>query len=276
MTSDVFIKTSTDTGQNLRDEAAALGWLAEAEAQGGLHAAKLYSASCHELQMERVHTAEPTREAAEAIGRALAHTHAQGASWYGAPPAGFSGSGYVINNTLTPIVTKKPTSQRESSWGYYFSRYRIRPFVKELFARGIFDSDTCALFERVCQKLENGDFDAPEPKFVQKRSPAVARVHGDLWAGNLLFDANPANKSKGVLIDPMAHGGHAETDLAMLQLFGYPYLERVLSAYHECSPLAEGWQERVALHQLPPLLHHCLLFGRSYYQEAIAACARYA
>jgi fructosamine-3-kinase len=73
------------------------------------------------------------------------------------------------------------------------------------------------------------------------------------------------------LIDPAAHGGHRETDLAMLALFGCPYLETVLAAYDEASPLADGWRTRVPLHQLFPLLVHVVLFGRGYAAQAVGA-----
>ena len=64
-----------------------------------------------------------------------------------------------------------------------------------------------------------------------------------------------------MLIDPAAHGGHREADLAMLALFGAPHLERVLAAYDEAAPLADGWRDRVLLHQVHPLLLHAVLFG---------------
>jgi fructosamine-3-kinase len=73
------------------------------------------------------------------------------------------------------------------------------------------------------------------------------------------------------VIDPAAHGGHRETDLAMLALFGAPHLDRTLAAYHEHRPLAAGWRERVALHQLHPLLVHAVLFGGSYGRRAVEA-----
>jgi fructosamine-3-kinase len=84
-----------------------------------------------------------------------------------------------------------------------------------------------------------------------------ARLHGDLWSGNLVWTSGAV-----WLVDPAAHGGHRETDLAMLALFGCPQLPRVLDAYQEATPLADGWEERVALHQLFPLLVHACLFGR--------------
>ena len=82
--------------------------------------------------------------------------------------------------------------------------------------------------------------------------------------------------SGAVLIDPAAHGGHREADLAMLALFGCPHLERVVEAYAEAAPLADGWRERVALHQVHPLLLHAVLFGGSYAAQAVRAARRYA
>ena len=86
---------------------------------------------------------------------------------------------------------------------------------------------------------------------------ANARLHGDLWSGNLVWTSSAV-----WLVDPAAHGGHRETDLAMLALFGCPQLPRVLDAYQEATPLADGWEDRVPLHQLFPLLVHACLFGR--------------
>jgi fructosamine-3-kinase len=57
----------------------------------------------------------------------------------------------------------------------------------------------------------------------------------------------------------------------MLALFGAPHLERILAAYDEAAPLADGWRERVPLHQLHPLLVHAVLFGGSYGERAANA-----
>jgi fructosamine-3-kinase len=61
----------------------------------------------------------------------------------------------------------------------------------------------------------------------------------------------------------------------MLALFGLPYLDRVLAAYDEEYPLADGWRDRVALHQLHPLLVHAELFGGSYGPRALDVARRY-
>jgi fructosamine-3-kinase len=102
---------------------------------------------------------------------------------------------------------------------------------------------------------------APEPS---------ARLHGDLWSGNVMADAG----GRPWLIDPSCYGGHREVDLAMLRLFGGPS-EQVFAAYAERAPLADGWRERVELYQLLPLLVHALLFGGSYVGAAERVALRY-
>lgn len=98
----------------------------------------------------------------------------------------------------------------------------------------------------------------------------AARTHGDLWSGNVMWTPGGA-----VLIDPAAQGGHAEEDLAALAVFGCPHLECVLAAYDEASAMADGWRERVALHQMHIIMVHCALFGRSYVPEAVSIARRY-
>jgi fructosamine-3-kinase len=97
-----------------------------------------------------------------------------------------------------------------------------------------------------------------------------ARLHGDLWSGNAIADRAGAP----VLVDPAVYGGHREVDLAMMRLFG-GFSERVFAAYDEAFPRAPGHEERVALHQLTPLLVHVLLFGGGYVRQTMRAVERY-
>jgi fructosamine-3-kinase len=108
------------------------------------------------------------------------------------------------------------------------------------------------------------------PGLVPEEGPR--RLHGDLWNGNVIW----THDAGSCVVDPAAHGGHRETDLAMLTLFGLPQLPRVLQAYEEVSPLAEGWEDRVGLHQLHPLLVHACRFGGGYGARAAEVASRYA
>jgi fructosamine-3-kinase len=144
-----------------------------------------------------------------------------------------------------------------NDWPTWYAEYRIRPYLRRCVAAGTLGPADVAVFERVIDRLPDLA-GPPEPP---------ARLHGDLWQGNVVFSAD----GPAVLIDPAAHGGHRETDLAMLALFGCPLLDRVLGAYREVAPLAEGWTDRIALHQLFPLLVHAELFGGGYPAQAVAA-----
>lgn len=269
---NVFVKRGTPEMASLEGEAAALRWLAEAEPAGGMPVAGVVSANPFELVERRIAHGSANAAAAERVGAALAITHAAGAPWWGAPPTGWQGS-YLIASSYTPTVAK---TDAPSTWGAFFAEWRIMPYVRQARDAGAFGREEAAFFERVAARIASGAYDAPQPGLLHSTGLAVARIHGDLWSGNLLWDADPANRVGATLIDPMAHGGHAETDLAMLALFGCPHLDRIVAAYDEASPLAAGWRDRVKLHQLAPLLHHCALFGRSYVRETLAAARPYA
>jgi fructosamine-3-kinase len=140
-----------------------------------------------------------------------------------------------------------------ASWPEWYVEHRVLPYLRTAVDQGSLNNP--APIEAVCDRI--GELAGPvEPP---------ARLHGDLWSGNVLWS------DQAWLIDPAAHGGHRETDLAMLHLFGCAQLERIVAAYHERDPLADGWRERIPLHQLFPLLVHTMLFGGGYGAQAVAA-----
>ena len=231
-------------------EAAGLRWLASATR--GARVAQPLAVTDDAIVLPRVAQCPPDRTAAEQLGRSLARTHQAGAAHHGCPPAGWHGDGFIATLPL-PHLRMPGTG-----WGGFYAQARIRPYV-----RGAGLGSEPAL-HRLCERLAAGDEDLVGPL------EPPARLHGDLWSGNVLWSPDGA-----VLIDPAAHGGHRETDLAMLALFGLPYLDVVLGAYDEAHPLAEGWRDRVALHQVHPLLVHAALFGGGYARQVVAAARRY-
>ena len=236
-----FVKTRPDAPSGFFEvEAAGLRWLA---VPGGVPVAEPLDVSPTQLTTARLESAPPTAAAAEELGRRLAVTHDAGARYFGVPPDGWHGDGYIGTLPLPHAV--EPTG----SWGAFYASLRLRPYLLP----GL---------ERLCERLEAGVYDDP--------SEEPARIHGDLWSGNVLWTPDGVH-----LIDPAAHGGHRETDLAMLALFGVPHLERVLRAYDEVHPLADGWRDRVGLHQLHPLLVHAELFGGGYVSQALDVARRY-
>jgi fructosamine-3-kinase len=223
-------------------EARGLRWLTEAAA---LDVPKVLAAEPDCLILEWVEAGRPSVEAAESFGRGLALTHRAGSPVFGSE----SGDGFI--GTLP--LPNRPAD----SWPEFYATRRVLPYLKLARDRGHLSHEDAAAVESVVGRI-TGLAGPDEPP---------ARLHGDLWAGNLLWAAD----HRVWLIDPAAYGGHRETDLAMLTLFGCPQLARVLDGYHEVAPLAEGWEDRVPLHQLFPLLVHAALFGGGYGARAADA-----
>ncbi|OJF13843.1 fructosamine kinase family protein [Couchioplanes caeruleus] len=224
-------------------EAAGLNWLREA---GTVPVPEVIVALDKMLALEWVDSGPPTRAGAERFGRELADLHRAGAESFGAAWTGFIGP---LPQDNTPSA---------GPWGEWFAERRMRPYLKISADRGALSGTDVTLVERVLSGIET--YGGKEPP---------ARIHGDLWPGNVLWGAD----GRIWLVDPAAHGGHRETDLAQLALFGgVAHLDAVISAYDEVWPLGEGWRERVALHQLHLLLVHTAAFGKQY-REAVRAAA---
>lgn len=258
-----YRKSDHGDPRTLRYEVAGLRWLGQASKTGGVAVAEIVAEWPDALETRTIRHGAPTHDAAEAFGRALARTHAAGASHHGCPPPGFDGNGFMGRATL-PL---RATPEGSGSWGEFYARDRILPYLEEALANGSIDDDGARTVRRCADRVAAGRHDAPQPALVE----GVARLHGDLWSGNVLW----APDTGATLIDPAAQGGHAESDLAQLAVFGAPYLERILAAYDEVSPLADGWRERVGLHQLHILVVHAALFGGSYGAQTVATAARY-
>jgi len=234
-------------------EAAGLRWLAAA-GPGSAQVATVVAVHDDQIVLERLEPARPERAAAEEFGRALAVTHMAGAAAHGQPPDGWTGDGYIGQQ---PMMLR-PTS----TWGRFYAEQRMLPYAHRARDLGHLSATATERVDRVAERLVAGEFDDNRPP---------ARIHGDLWSGNLMFTARGV-----VLVDPAAHGGHGLTDLAMLHLFGAPHLATITAAYADAAGLSDGWADLVGLHQLHPLLVHAVSHGPSYGAEAGRIAARYA
>jgi fructosamine-3-kinase len=229
-------------------EAAGLRWLREV---GAAPVPEVIAELPDLLVLEWVDPGRPGPAAAERFGRDLAALHHAGAEAFGAPWPGFIGS-LAQDNTAG------------DAWPEWFVERRLRPYLRQSSDRGALSAADVALVDGLLANIEEYAGPAEPP----------ARLHGDLWPGNLLWAADPPAGGRAWLVDPAAHGGHRETDLAQLALFGgAPYLTAILSAYREFWPLADGWRARIPLHQLHLLLVHTALFGAAY-RDAVISAAR--
>ncbi|MDM7831005.1 fructosamine kinase family protein [Cellulomonas edaphi] len=222
-----------------RCEAAGLRWLADA---AGPPVVEVIDVGEDHLDLVRLEPVTPTAAAARAFGASLAAMHAAGAPAFGAPPPGWEGDGF-FGPLEAPLTMPAGSFTR---WGDFHAACRIDPVARALRAAGL----PLPALDVLAARLRSGELDDDEPP---------ARLHGDLWSGNVVWTADGAT-----LIDPAAHGGHRETDLAMLALFGLPFLDDVLAAYDEAAPLRPGRQQRIPLHQVYPVAVHALVFGGAY------------
>jgi fructosamine-3-kinase len=225
-------------------EATGLRWLADAHA---IRIPRVRGSDADWLVIDRVLTTRPSIPVAEALGRELATLHAAGAPAFGSPPPGGPRDAWI---GPVPMV-----NDPGPNWPDWYAHCRVLPYVRSVRNDGLISEAEVATLERVCARLAE----------LVPPITSPARLHGDLWNGNVLWGAD----GHPWLIDPAAHGGHPETDLAMLHLFGCPHIDRVLAGYQEVAPLDDGWRERIGLHQLFPLLVHAIQYGRGYAQQAL-------
>jgi fructosamine-3-kinase len=161
-------------------EAAGLRWLAEA----GARVPRVLSEAPDRLVLERIEPGRLDAAGEEDLGRMLAQLHRAGAPRFGSLPA--QGRFFVGRCELD--------SPESDDWNDYYLHHRLLPLAHRV---GL----------------------AREVSAVRVEAPTEppARLHGDLWSGNVLADRD----GRPWLIDPAAYGGHREMDLAMLDLFGH-------------------------------------------------------
>ena len=313
--SKTYIKRDARSPRALELEALGLQWLAEAMPAGGVPTVPVLAQSRGTMTIAQVGGGHVSAEAATEFGQRLAITHATGALRYGCPPPGWDTKANA-DGTITGWMGRArlpfTTATSDLRWGEFFADYRLLPYLHDAVDNGAIDSIQAQRVETLCERLRDGKFDASEPALVAHGSSTCARIHGDLWCGNVLWTLNSrldwwkdrayrklhsatdaakhqrANAQSevsdsdtystthtAVLIDPATQGGHAETDLATLTVFGQRQIEQIYAGYNEVSELSSGWRERIGLHTLHILIVHAALFGGSYGAETVAVASRY-
>lgn len=248
----LFVKTAENaTADAYAAEAAGLRWLADADA---LPVPEVLAVGERFLALAWVESGGG-RPDDEQLGRGLALLHRAGAPAHGALPAGTPPPADVLH--LGPLALPNAT---QPTWASFTASQRLLPLARMAADRGALDPAGVRAVERVAERIDDLAGPAEPP----------ARLHGDLWSGNVLAGAD----GRPWLIDPAAHGGHREVDLAMLALFG-TVSSRLLAAYEDVAPLADGHADRVGLWQLFPLLVHAVLFGGAYGARAASVAAGY-
>jgi fructosamine-3-kinase len=198
------------------------------------------------LVLEKIWTLDAVDKTWTHFGRDLAKMHQSTSENFG----------FESDNYIGSLVQK---NEQKKSWTEFLITQRLQPMIELAVNQGDVNFVEAKILDSLFLKLG---------EIIPSEKPAL--LHGDLWAGNFLVGPS----EEVVLIDPAVYYGHREIDLAMMALFG-GFSPKVLDAYHEVYPLEKGWQDRIELNQLYPLLVHLNLFGRSYWDRAKNIVERY-
>lgn len=241
----VFVKASDNAARGMfAAEARGLRWLADANAVEVPEVLAVRDTAPAFIVEGFVDSGHAAADFDVRLGTALAELHRAAPTHFGLPQDNFIG----------PLGQDNAPTEPDAFATFYADR-RLRPLTQQLRERGALSAADETRLEALAVDL---------PNRIPEEPPA--RLHGDLWSGNVLVGA----AGHPVLIDPAVYGGHREIDLAMMRLFG-GFSARAFEAYAHAFPLCPGAQGRVPLMQLYPLLVHVTLFGGAYLGQLRAA-----
>lgn len=196
------------------------------------------------LVMDWVTAGSPNPDFWENFAQNLADMHSRSADQFGLDHGNYIGSLPQQNEV-------------RDSWPEFYIEMRLEPQLRMARDSGQVDQALSRDFEKLFVRMEN--------LFPEEPS---ALLHGDLWSGNFMC----ANNGEATVFDPAVYYGHREMDLAMSKLFG-GFNREFYDHYHTNFPLENGWEERIPLGQLYPLLVHVNLFGGGYVAQ-VKSCLR--
>ena len=146
------------------------------------------------------------------------------------------------------------------TWSEFVGQRRFLPLARIARDRRSLPLDVIDRLETLATTLD---------RFDDRRPPA--RLHGDLWAGNRVVDDDGvelADRPRRARRPPRVRPGDDATVRRLR-------MRDVFDGYESVHPLADGWRDRVDLHQIAPLVVHAIKFGGHYVPAATAAIDRY-
>jgi fructosamine-3-kinase len=209
----------------------------------------IHSGSDHKssfLIMEFIEKGSPTSNFWEVFAQGLAQMHRQSASFFGLSEDNYIGSLPQSNKT-------------HSDWPSFFIEERLEKQHHLARDQYLIDTPTSSMLDALYFKLD---------QYFPREQAAF--LHGDLWSGNFMCDRD----GMPAIMDPAVYFGHREMDIAMSHLFG-GFNAHFYAAYNELFPLESGWEERIDLCNLYPLLVHVNLFGAAYSQRLKSVLKRF-
>lgn len=199
------------------------------------------------LVMEFIQKARPAKKFWKYFAEGLATLHQQSHTTFGLNEDNYIGSLAQSNGQC-------------ENWNLFYSTQRIMPLIRLAYNQKKCSADDMKTVERFCEKLDG--LIPPE---------MASLLHGDLWSGNFMV----AENGGPAIYDPAVYYGHREMDIAMTLLFG-GFDHQFYHHYNEIFPLQAGWQQRIDICQLYPLLVHLILFGGHYYYRVMEIFKKYA
>lgn len=190
------------------------------------------------LLLEYIDESRPNSRSAQNFGEQLAELHSNSNGRYGLDEDNYIG--------------RLPQSNRwHTEWIDFFIEERMQPQLEMALNSSRLPSGITAFFEAMYKEL---------PNIFPHEEPAL--LHGDLWGGNYFYDTG----GQAVIYDPAVYYGHREIELAFTHLFG-GFSSAFYEAYHDTVPVEAGFDSRMDIYNLYPLLVHTNLFGGSYARQ---------
>ncbi|HRS53510.1 MAG TPA: fructosamine kinase family protein [Bacteroidales bacterium] len=149
------------------------------------------------------------------------------------------------------IGSLKQYNGKYTQWIEFFIEQRLEIQIKLAKDKGLCESTDVKHFYALFNRLED---------IFPDEKPSL--IHGDLWSGNYMVTQN----GEPCIIDPAIYFGSREMDIAMSKLFG-GFSKEFYSSYNYYFPLEKGWEERIDICNLYPLMVHVNLFGNAYLSQ---------